>query len=68
MGGDAMTARHERMLSVAEVADRMGVPRMSVYRMIHAGELPADRVGATYHVPASAVGEEQPALPVAESA
>lgn len=66
MGGP-MTAR-ERMLTVAEVADRLGVPRMTVYRMIHAGDLPADRVGATYRVPASALREEQLGAPVAESA
>lgn len=64
-----MWGRRERMLTVAEVADRMGLPRMTVYRMIHAGELPADRVGTTYHVPESAllhVG--QPGESVAESA
>jgi excisionase family DNA binding protein len=56
------------MLTVAEVADRMGLPRMTVYRMIHAGELPADRVGATYHVPESALSPEGPETSVAESA
>jgi excisionase family DNA binding protein len=56
------------MLTVAEVADRMGLPRMTVYRMIHAGELPADRVGTTYHVPESALALQQPEAPVAESA
>jgi excisionase family DNA binding protein len=55
------------MLTVAEVADRMGVPRMAVYRMIHAGELPADRVGPTYRVPESALLPRQPEA-VAESA
>ena len=63
-----MTAHHERMLSVAEVADRLGVPRMTVYRMIHAGDLPADRVGVTYHVPESAVRVAQSEDPVAETA
>jgi excisionase family DNA binding protein len=56
------------MLTVAEVADRMGVPRMAVYRMIHAGDLPADRVGSTYHVPESALLDRRPDTPVAESA
>jgi|tagenome__1003787_1003787.scaffolds.fasta_scaffold17666106_2 excisionase family DNA binding protein len=63
-----MTQHRERMLTIAEVADRMGVPRMTVYRMIHAGDLPADRVGATYHVPESALRAGRPADPVAESA
>jgi excisionase family DNA binding protein len=57
------------MLTVAEVADRMDLPRMVVYRMIHAGELPADRIGATYHVPEAALRSlEQRDEPVAESA
>jgi excisionase family DNA binding protein len=63
-----MTPRHESMLSVAEVADRLGLPRMTVYRMIHAGELPADRVGSTYHVPASALRQELSESPIAETA
>ena len=63
-----MSSHRERMLSVAEVADRLGVPRMVVYRRIHAGELPADRVGSTYHVPASALESEPLDAPVAESA
>ena len=50
-----MTAGAERMLSIAEVADRLGLSRMAVYRMVHAGELPADRAGATFHVPESAL-------------
>jgi excisionase family DNA binding protein len=63
-----MTRSRERMLTVAEVADRMGLPRMIVYRMIHAGELPADRAGTTYHVPESALQADRPEEPVAESA
>ncbi len=63
-----MTARRGRMLTIAEVADRMRLPRMTVYRMIHAGELPADRVGSTYHVPESALESLESQDPVAESA
>ncbi|MBP3222904.1 MAG: helix-turn-helix domain-containing protein [Actinomycetaceae bacterium] len=41
--------------TVAEVADLIRVSRMTVYRMVHAGELPAIRVGGSYRVPASAL-------------
>lgn len=44
-----------RFLTVAEVADMMRVSRMTVYRLVHAGELPAIRFGRSYRVPESAV-------------
>lgn len=46
-----------RFLTVAEVADMARVSRMTVYRMVHAGELPAIRVGKSYRVPQAAVDE-----------
>ena len=42
-------------LTVAEVADAMRVSRMTVYRLVHAGEMPAIRVGKSFRVPASAL-------------
>lgn len=42
-------------LTVAEVADVVRVSRMTVYRMVHSGELPAVRVGRSFRVPRSAV-------------
>ena len=44
-----------RFLTVAEVADMMRVSKMTVYRLVHAGELPAIRFGRSYRVPESAV-------------
>ncbi|TFC05132.1 helix-turn-helix domain-containing protein [Cryobacterium adonitolivorans] len=44
-----------RFLTVAEVAGVMRVSRMTVYRMVHAGELPAIRFGRSFRVPESAV-------------
>ena len=44
-----------RFLTVAEVADMMRVSKMTVYRMVHAGELPAIRFGRSFRVPESAV-------------
>ena len=44
-----------RFLTVAEVAGLMRVSKMTVYRMVHAGELPAVRVGRSFRVPEKAV-------------
>ena len=42
-------------LTVAEVASVMRVSKMTVYRMVHGGELPAVRVGRSFRVPEQAV-------------
>lgn len=42
-------------LTVAEVADIMRVSKMTVYRLVHSGELPAVRFGRSYRVPETAV-------------
>lgn len=44
-----------RFLTVAEVAQIMRVSKMTVYRLVHAGELPAVRVGRSFRVPEQAV-------------
>ncbi|NCD17267.1 MAG: helix-turn-helix domain-containing protein [Actinobacteria bacterium] len=44
-----------RFLTVAEVADVMRVSRMTVYRMVHSGQMPAVRMGRSFRVPAKAV-------------
>ncbi|GAB2527723.1 helix-turn-helix domain-containing protein [Paramicrobacterium agarici] len=46
-----------RFLTVAEVADMMRVSKMTVYRMVHAGELPAIRFGRSFRVPESAIAD-----------
>ena len=44
--------------TVAEVADIMRVSRMTIYRMVHSGELPAVRVGKnSYRVPRAALDQ-----------
>ena len=40
-----------RFLTVAEVAQLMRVSRMTVYRLVHSGELPAVRGGRSFRVP-----------------
>jgi len=44
-----------RFLTVAEVAEIMRVSRMTVYRLVHSGEMPAVRVGQSYRVPQDAL-------------
>ncbi len=44
-----------RFLTVAEVAAVMRVSKMTVYRLVHGGELPAVRVGRSFRVPEQAV-------------
>jgi len=44
-----------RFLTVAEVAAIMRVSKMTVYRLVHGGELPAVRVGRSFRVPEQAV-------------
>jgi excisionase family DNA binding protein len=44
-----------RFVTVAEVAALMRVSKMTVYRLVHSGELAAVRVGRSFRVPESAV-------------
>jgi excisionase family DNA binding protein len=56
----AATAQAERLaevkfLTVAEVAELMRVSKMTVYRLVHSGDLTAVRVGRSFRVPEHAV-------------
>ena len=44
-----------KFLTVAEVAAMMRVSKMTVYRLVHNGEMPAVRVGRSFRVHAKAV-------------
>src|SRR6476469_7813473 len=46
-----------RFLTVAEVAAIMRVSKMTVYRLVHSGELTSVRVGRSFRVPEHAVHE-----------
>lgn len=46
-----------RFLTVAEVAAIMRVSKMTVYRLVHAGDISAVRVGRSYRVPEQAVDD-----------
>lgn len=59
--GDAMVDlqkfENAHYLTVAEVALAMRVSKMTVYRLVHTGDLPAVRFGRSYRVPELAVEE-----------
>ena len=46
-----------KFLTVAEVASTMRVSKMTVYRLVHGGELPAVRVGRSFRVTEDDVNE-----------
>jgi excisionase family DNA binding protein len=52
--------RDVRFLTVAEVADMMRVSRMTVYRLVHSGELPAIRFGRSFRSPPSSICCKRP--------
>ncbi|GAA4664266.1 hypothetical protein GCM10023197_18690 [Gordonia humi] len=55
--GVAGASSASQFFTVAEVASQMRVSKMTVYRLIHNGELPAVQVGRSYRVHAKAVQE-----------
>ena len=50
-----MSLSDVRFLTVAEVAEMMRVSNMTVYRLVHSGDLPAVRFGRSFRIPESAV-------------
>ena len=46
-----------KFLTVAEVATLMRVSKMTVYRLLHSGELPGVQIGRSFRVPEQAVHE-----------
>ena len=46
-----------RFLTVQEVAALMRVSKMTVYRLVHSGELASVRVGRSFRVPEKAVND-----------
>ena len=55
MAADTTPLSDVRFLTVSEVATIMRVSKMSVYRLVHSGELEAIRVGRSFRVPEAAV-------------
>ena len=52
---DPLSLSEVKLMTVAEVARAMRVSKMTVYRLVHAGEIPAVRVGRSYRVNEHAV-------------
>ena len=52
-----MVMSEARFLTIAEVAAKMRVSKMTVYRLVHGGELPAVRVGRSFRVTEDDVNE-----------
>jgi len=57
MAADVTSLSEVRFLTVAEVATIMRVSKMTVYRLVHSGELEAIRVGRSFRVPEQAVNQ-----------
>jgi excisionase family DNA binding protein len=55
-----------RFLTVAEVALIMRVSRMTVYRLVHTGELEAIRVGRSFRIPEAAVNQYLQTAPLGD--
>ena len=55
MAAEATPLSDVRFLTVAEVAAIMRVSKMTVYRLVHSGDLEAIRVGRSFRVPEQAV-------------
>jgi excisionase family DNA binding protein len=57
-GGDPLSNLSDvRFLTVQEVAALMRVSKMTVYRLVHSGELASVRVGRSFRVPEKAVND-----------
>ena len=48
--GESIGVSDVKFLTIAEVAAVMRVSKMTVYRLVHGGELPAVRVGRSFRV------------------
>lgn len=55
--GEERQVAEMSFMTVAEVAALMRVSKMTVYRLVHSGELPAVRVGRSFRVPEQAVDD-----------
>ncbi len=50
LAGDNLSLSGPRFLTATEAAERMRVSKMTVYRLIRAGKLPAVQIGKAYRV------------------
>ena len=57
MAAEQISFSEVSFLTVAEVAAIMRVSKMTVYRVVHSGEIEAIRVGRSFRVPKQAVDQ-----------
>jgi excisionase family DNA binding protein len=57
MAAEQISFSEVSFLTVAEVAAIMRVSKMTVYRLVHSGEIEAIRVGRSFRVPKQAVDQ-----------
>lgn len=50
-----MTLQEQNFMTVAEVAGVMRVSKMTVYRLLHSGEVESIRVGRSFRIPEQSV-------------
>lgn len=55
--GGAAWSQPDRFRTVAEVAVMLRVSKMTVYRLVHSGQLPAARIGRSYRIPQQTVSD-----------
>jgi excisionase family DNA binding protein len=53
----AVPPQPPNLLTVAEVAAMMRVSKMTVYRLVHDGRLPALQVGRSFRIPRAAIDD-----------
>ena len=58
MTGNTSPLTSTRFLTVFEVAAIMRLSKQTVYRLVHAGDLEAIRVGGSYRIPEHAVNPQ----------
>lgn len=49
------TEEYETLLTIAEVANVLRVSKMTIYRLVHDGQIPSMRIGKSLRVPVSAL-------------
>lgn len=47
--------QYETLLTISEVANVLRVSKMTIYRLVHDGQLPSMRIGKSLRVPVSAL-------------
>ena len=48
LNNDEMSSNITKLISVKQAAERMGYSRVHIVRLIHAGKIPAQKVGRNY--------------------